>query len=87
MMWLCTVADLILHSIGHDCGVLVVLLDEPLVLLVRLADLVLQRGDQLILPFQQRAAALLLAKDLGEEVRRTLSINIEKSIVKKFMRT
>ena len=50
MMWLCTVADLILHSIGHDCGVLVVLLNEPLVLLVRLADLVLQRRDQLVLP-------------------------------------
>ena len=43
-----------------------VLLDEPLVLLVRLADLVLQRRDQLVLPLQERAAALLLTKDLGE---------------------
>ena len=64
-----------------------VLLDEPLVLLVRLADLVLQRRDQLVLPLQERAAALLLTKDLGEEVRRTLPANVEKSIVKKFMIT
>ena len=60
-----------------------VLLYEPLVLLVRLADLVLQRRDQLVLPLQQRAAALLLTKDLGEQVRRTLPADVEKNIGKK----
>ena len=74
------VADLVLHPVGHDRGVLVILLDEALVLVVRLADLVLQRRDQLVLLLQQRAARLLLPQDLGEQVGRTLPAYIMKPL-------
>ena len=71
-------ADLILHPVGHDGGVLVVLLDEPLVLVVRLPDLVLQGRYQLVLLLEQSAARLLLLQDLGEQVSRALPANIRK---------
>ena len=70
--------DLILHPVGHDGGVLVVLLDEPLVLVVRLPDLVLQGRYQLVLLLEQSAARLLLLQDLGEQVGRALPANIRK---------
>ena len=71
-------ADLVLHPVGHDGGVLVVLLDEPLVLVVRLPDLVLQGRYQLVLLLEQSAARLLLLQDLGEQVCRALPANIRK---------
>ena len=71
-------ADLILHPVGHDGGVFVVLLDEPLVLVVRLPDLVLQGRYQLVLLLEQSAARLLLLQDLGEQVSRALPANIRK---------
>ena len=55
-----------------------VLLDEPLVLVVRLPDLVLQGRYQLVLLLEQSAARLLLLQDLGEQVRRALPANIRK---------
>ena len=72
-------SDLILHPVGHDGGVLVVLLDEPLVLVVGLPDLVLQGRDQLVLLLEQRAARPLLPQDLGEQFGRTLPANIMKA--------
>ena len=55
-----------------------VLLDEPLVLVVRLPDLVLQGRYQLVLLLEQSAARLLLLQDLGEQVGRALPANIRK---------
>ena len=55
-----------------------VLLDEPLVLVVRLPDLVLQGRYQLVLLLEQSAARLLLLQDLGEQVSRALPANIRK---------
>ena len=55
-----------------------VLLDEPLVLVVRLPDLVLQGRYQLVLLLEQSAARLLLLQDLGEQVNRALPANMRK---------